>query len=50
MSQLMPDLTNIQPFEADYSQRIDSDTLDPVINDSGGSQGGGFCRFTFLVI
>ena len=47
MSQLMPDLTNIQPFEADYSQRIDSDTLDPVvINDSGGSQSGGFCRFT----
>ena len=46
MSQI-PDLANIKPFESDYSQRIDSEINDPVvINDTGGSQGGGFCRFT----
>lgn len=43
----IPDLANIQPFETDYSQRIDSEINDPVvINDTGGSQGGGFARFT----
>lgn len=43
----IPDLADIRPFKSDYSQRIDSEINDPVvINDTGGSQGGGFARFS----
>ena len=44
---IVPDLTNIKPFVADYSQRVDTEINDPVVyNTTGGNAGGGFARWT----
>ncbi len=44
---IVPDLTNIKPFVADYSSRVDTEINDPVIhNTTGGNANGGFARWT----
>ena len=51
----IPDFVRLGSIPADYIQQVESDLLEPVVQQNGSTDRTGFCRFTlqqkgFLVL